>query len=80
MSFGKTREDAVFMWNHRAPRDPWWNVTKVLPDDDITVILLLEDDEVTVGYLDAGEWFDHIGKQRLLNVAAWQDLPEAPVV
>jgi hypothetical protein len=58
----------------------WISVTERLPDDDITVLLVIEgSDELWFGYHDAGQWRYQNGHQiSYAAITHWMHLPELP--
>ena len=60
---------------------PWVPVTESLPDDEITVLIHTEDEDVTIGSHYNTVWYDHDGVPIFnASVTHWMDLPEGPTV
>ena len=56
-----------------------WTDTKVnLPDDDQTVLIVMDDGEVWAGYIDSDQWRYVSGDLIGSRVTHWTHLPEPP--
>lgn len=56
----------------------WISTDVENPDDDSTVLLALETEEVVAGFLNTGVWRDTNAERIRGEVTHWADMPEAP--
>lgn len=56
----------------------WISTSDELPDADETVILALEDGEVTTGFLDGETWRDFSAERLPAAPVFWARFPEPP--
>jgi hypothetical protein len=56
----------------------WNSVKNKLPDDDMTVLIVMEDGEVWTGYMDGDSWRYVSGDTMQAAVTHWMHMPEPP--
>lgn len=56
----------------------WHSPEELLPDDDTTVLVELDDGEQYIAYHCDGQWFYHDDNDIGLNVLRWTHLPSTP--
>lgn len=62
----------------RGCLSPWVRVSDSLPDDETTVMALMDDGEMWPAYVDGGEWYYASGDKMGFHVTHWMDLPAMP--
>ncbi|SFD84227.1 DUF551 domain-containing protein [Massilia yuzhufengensis] len=57
----------------------WFEVADVLPDDETTVMIVLDGEEVWIGWRSEDLWYDVSARPAGERVTHWAHLPAAPL-